>query len=697
MKSFKLNPVCAALAGVFALAAVPALAQQQAKTLPEVVVEGNRETTYGATGNTAGALGERALRDTPFSVEVVTSKEIANQQATLIDEALKFDPAVASFNNGYIGESSGITIRGLQLDLLNGYKIDGLAMPNWASDVPLEHFEQVELLKGLSGFMYGFGQPGGIVNFVTKRSTAVPTASATLGYMNDSVFRGHADFGGRFANNRFGYRVNAVREQGDTFVDDGYIKRTSASVALDAALTPDLLWSVDALYQKRRTDGTYFALYLDPGVDVPPPISGSRRLAQPFTFHETEHRSVGTELLWQIAPQWDLRLAYRKSDQDRENADSEIVVNDNAGNYTEGQYRWLTRYKQEQARATLAGKFATGPIGHHIVAGVSSLQQDREAAQFGFAVLGTGNLASPGLFEDPMQPLDRNTLPTSEITERAVFLSDTLAFNKQWSAILGLRYSNFEQDAFDSDGTVSTRYSRSPVTPTVALIYKPVEPVSLYGSYVESLEAGGAAPLGTNNAEEVFGPLRSKQLEFGVKADYRNWGMNAALFRIERGLEYINDANFYVQDGETRYDGLDVSGHVRFARQWTFNAGAMWLDARNVEGAPEVRGRRGEGAPRFTAKAKLDYAVPQVAGLTLSGGAQYVGRRAVQADNTNFVDDFVLFDLGARYQTKAGGTPLTFRLNVDNVANEKYWVPSYGFFLTQGAPRVIRASVQMDF
>lgn len=55
------------------------------------------------------------------------------------------------------------------------------------------------------------------------------------------------------------------------------------------------------------------------------------------------------------------------------------------------------------------------------------------------------------------------------------------------------------------------------------------------------------------------------------------------------------------------------------------------------------------------------------------------------------------FDLGARYVIAAGDTPITFRFNVDNVANNAYWSSSLGGYLVQGQPRTFKASVTVDF
>ena len=47
--------------------------------------------------------------------------------------------------------------------------------------------------------------------------------------------------------------------------------------------------------------------------------------------------------------------------------------------------------------------------------------------------------------------------------------------------------------------------------------------------------------------------------------------------------------------------------------------------------------------------------------------------------------------------TTDGGKAVTLRFNIDNLTNEKYWLPSWGFILAQGAPRTFRASATINF
>ncbi|PLC42529.1 TonB-dependent siderophore receptor [Ralstonia pickettii] len=709
------TPLVRRLALVFAAMGAGASAYAQQSTtqvdLPATQVTAGKSAAYGAKQASTGALGDKAVLDTPFTINVATQELIQNRQAQTIGEVFKGDPAVTANNDGYIGEASNITIRGLQLDLLEGYKVDGLAVPNWGSDVPLEHFERVELLKGLSGFMYGFGTPGGIANFVTKRPTNTFGGSATFGFTSGGTLKESLDVGARVGPTKaLGARLGVVHEEGDTFVDGGHIKRDSASLALDARITPDLQWSFDGLYMQRNVQGAYYGIIpgQDFGVPVtefvrtPRAIDGSQRVSSRGSYYETEIKSVGTELNWAATPDWNVRAAYRYTQQNRGNADSAIQLTDNAGNFSELQYSSYQRYQYSQAQVMANGKVRTGPIEHELVFGTSWQSLTQATGGFASTLLGTGNLYDTSAFVSsgatPMRvPSSDGLARTSRIDQTSVFASDTAKFNEHWSVLGGLRYTRFNQTGYNTDGSTSAKYTREPITPTLAVMFKPVQPVTLYTSYVESLEAGATAPITALNAGTVFGPLKSKQIEVGAKAELHDWTFGAALFQVQRGLAYLRPDNVYTQDGMTRYRGLELSARGKLARDWTLLGGVLFMNSENTESDASVLGKRAYGSPRFKATAYVEYAVPPVPGLVLSAGGQYVGNAALEADNSNIVPGYHTFDVGARYSTKVGGKPVTLRFNVDNLTNEKYWLPSWGFILVQGAPRTFRASATVYF
>ncbi len=58
------------------------------------------------------------------------------------------------------------------------------------------NWKRIEVLNGLSGFLYGGANVGGAVNYVLKRPTSTPIANLTLGNYGGGQFFTHADLGG---------------------------------------------------------------------------------------------------------------------------------------------------------------------------------------------------------------------------------------------------------------------------------------------------------------------------------------------------------------------------------------------------------------------------------------------------------------------------------------------------------------------
>lgn len=691
--------------------------QRKTTVLEGIRVDATAVDAYRSDNALAGALGNRTLLDTPFSIDAVTEELIKNRQANNINDVFKGDASTTPFSNGYSGENSAFSVRGLQIDELNGYRINGMSVPAWATDIPVEHFQQIELLKGLSGFMYGFSQPGGMLNFVTKKPTEQPTATFRLGYTSRSTITEEADLGGRFGkDHQFGYRLDAINEQGGTYVDGGYIKRKSVSLGLDWRINDQLTWHFDSLYQDRHIRGAIYGVIpcqdfgvCEPAgpqfVSIPSPLKGSQRLSSTDTGYGTSMRMATTGVTWSISPDWTFSADAAMTLQGRSNRDSAIFLLDNQGQYLEHQYLGYSDYLYRSAQAMLNGRFETGPLRHDVVVGAAWQKNMQRYGDniFDEADLGIGNIHNPSDFPQSPIPLIRHVRNASSETQGAVFASDTIAFSEQWQALLGLRAIDYTQSGYNyfTDGKRNALYERKPVTPTVALMYKPAAWMTVYASYVKSLEEGTSVPAGQGyaNEGETFAPMTSKQYELGAKFAQDNWNLNAAVFRIERGLAYSvvrDNQRFLTQDGQVRFDGFELSGQTRLGSQWTLLGSAMWLDATNERADPTVEGKRAFGSAHFQASSYIEYAVPTMPGWVLTAGGRYVGNRPLESNNSNIAGAYHTFDAGTRVTTRLGQYPVTFRLNLDNITNEKYWLVGWESIMNQGAPRVLRASVEFS-
>ena len=683
------------------------------------------DSAYRVKDANINVLGKKPLKDAPYSVEVYSSELMKNKQARSLANITKGDASIDLLVDNLASENNQVNIRGLRVSGSISHRVDGLVAMVRSGNLPVEHMERVDILKGAGGFLHGIASIGGIINYVLKRPTDEPYRSLSTQVMDSGLALVHADAGGRFgADNRFGYRVNLVHEAGDTYIKgndnlaDGESRRRSGSIALDWEITPDLLWQFDALFAEHKRSGgiTGFITNSDGSANnldvVQPraPFRADRRYAPSFIFFRSVHELYTTDLTWDFAAEWRLKLAYRHSENLR-NIPSAWLMFDSGSSDSYSLFladNYFHIVKEQQWQAVVNGAFTTGPITHELATGISyryytstnSLTNPNYQNEV-FGLNNVGELSNPVDVTNPFsQFYDYSSVkPGPDIwaytAYNDVFLSDTLRLGENWDVILGLRHINLRNKRLNS----STSYDKSAMTPTLAIVYRPVEGLSLYSSYIEDLSQGATAPRTAANANQVFPPQVSRQYEFGAKAEYNDWSASAALFRIEQALTYITPDNVFNQDGEARYQGLELNGKFRFGRHWLLTASAMWLDATNQKTTGgTLDGKRIAGVSREQASLYGEYRMPGIP-LTLTAGARYVGKRPVDTNSRFYLDDVTLFDMGARYETKVAGKRLTLRLNVDNLTDEAYWHTrgAAANFLHQGMPRIFKFGAEVEW
>jgi iron complex outermembrane receptor protein len=676
---------------------VPApVGTQGSTTLPEVAVTAtavDNISLHLQNKVSAGALGSRSQLETPLSTTVITREDLSERQISKLGDVFALDAAVTDTGGSNTSWASYMMVRGLELDWQSAYRINGTPFMSYAITLPYEHFEQIDLLKGASGFMYGFGSPGGLINYTTKRPTEETTRSIEVGYKSNSIWTESVDLGGRFGENKmFGYRLNAVNERGKAY-NDGLVDRQSISLGLDARLTQDLTWYFDSLYQKRNTENQTTAIYVT-GTALPSAIrDDSQRLNSKGKFLHTDFEFYSTGLKYQLAPEWLASVNYSQSFSKRNRNEGTLFLTNAAGDYTENRSHTTESHRFDQMQALLEGKARTGSIEHQLVFGAAWQKQYNNYSVYAANALGGGNIFSQNnnsFYSTGELP----ALPSGEVTQRAVFASDTLKLSERWSVLGGLRYTKYEQ----SGGV----YSEDIVTPTAALMYKLEPTTMLYTSYMESLEPGRVVGATYANRNALLKPLVSKQYEVGIKSEHARWSGTAALFRIERPSEYEKpaavpgDPGTLVQDGESSYQGLELGATGKVGTQWQLSGNLMWLDATYDKG-PDNIGNRVAGTPELMATTRVVYTVPGVAGLKLMADAKYTGDTQLNAGNTIKVGSYTLLNMGAIYSVNLGGYATTFRASVNNVTNEKYWAFQYENYIRPADPRTFSLSARVDF
>lgn len=677
----------------------------------------------------AGTLGSRSNLETPYSTETVTAKEIENKQATTIAKLFEGEAGVIATGNTYNLNAYAVSVRGLPLDLVNGYKIDGHPFQMYGVELPLELFEQVQLLKGATGFLYGVGSPGGTINYISKKPTTGQVLSVDAGYSSDRIFSQHIDVGGHVGqDDRYGYRFNAVNEHGEAF-NGTDVSRKAASLYLDAQITPRLKMHVNGLYQTRDLKGgiTNIAIsgagtYAYSGTSLPSAISGSKNLTayDQDAYYNSKVWTASTGLDWNINDNWRLDASYSRTYKQIESADETIYLRNALGDYNVAFRRFYRpTLVFDSAQSHLEGEFNTGWLKHKVVLGVDGQRLTRDlnignpalnpSTNTGgqnyvyspTAIYPSGNLYGDSLSLSYTGTAPRDSFRISNWWTRSAFISDTLSVSDQWSLLLGLRHFDYSNKNYYVAGNIVSSYHKKPLTPTYALLYTPTKNTTFYASYVESLEDGGTVGSTYQNAYATLSPIESKQYEIGVKSEHKDWAVSSALFRIERGTGYANPQNYFVNDGLVRYQGLEANGSYRVTDGLKLLAGGAWIDAEYTKGIASVIGNEPTAVPHFQGNIGFEQNIAYIPGLEVHSTFNYIGQQYVNTTNTLQTKAYNTLSLGGSYKVKVGQQQqLTYRAEINNLLNKNYWVPSTIIGvngLTAGAPRTLSLNIRYDF
>ncbi|ACE83959.1 TonB-dependent siderophore receptor [Cellvibrio japonicus] len=667
-----------------------------------------------------GAWQGRSLQDTPYSLNVYSEELIENLQATTPDQVYRVNPTTQLVRAQHENNQPRIMMRGFSVQ--RSYR-DGVPDDQYNHSATMEDTARIEVLNGLSGFLYGANNVGGVTNYVTKRSTDERVNQLTLSSLGGDSWYTHGDFGGKFdSEGKYGYRVNLVEQGGDGAIKNQEIEKTFYSLAFDGYLFDDFWVQIHGMDYTYDVNGSQTYWYFASGVKRPSADSIDNDISwgQPWTNRWYDYNRYGSNVKWQISERVALRAAYidnrgtRGSESTSNTITSAGTYNQQiSGVYAPGLDTLLSEQKDSGAAAYLDVLFETGAVEHKLTAGYqyNDSFQYRYQNQNGVATnaapinLSGLSMSSPTYIPHPtnVAPVNRGVLILSSNTEyRNLVIGDDITFNEQWSALLGAAYTSITQKT-------GTGYDESALTPSVSILFKPVETLTTYISYIEALEAGVVVPQYYNNNQSVtvvnypgvFDPLTSKQVEVGVKAKVSQLALDAAVFRIEKGLQYyvmIDPANVrFVQDGQQVHQGIELTAIGNLTDNLNIIGGFTWLDAQVEEQNenPALEGKTPVDVAERIMKVRFEYAAPFVPNLNLSASASYNGSSYGNTMNTDKVPGYTLFDIGARYQMDVAKKLVTFRADLHNLTNEHYW---NGFNGTRiGDPRTLMVSATVEF
>ncbi len=680
----------------------------------EIVVTADKayaaDAAYAGKDADLGPLGDRPVADTPASITIVPEALIVNNQARTVNDILRYLPSVeVRDQQGF--EVSRPQSRGFQGSIVQDTRLDGLNIVGTTA-IPAENLASVQVLNGLTGALYGPQSPAGVFDYQLKRPTDAPLLRLVGSFDARGLWTGQVDASATAGP--IGYRFNIVHGEGEGYVDGSHFNRTLISADFDIHLDDFTVIEADASHYETRGYGLPGSIvYFTGGKTVLPAAIDPTRpgYGQPDAGVDLRTDTGLMKFKHDLGGGWKFEVGGLYQNADRGLYGITNTLTDNAGDYTVTKnFTAVPRFTVASNTAALTGTVPIFGLANDIAIGTNGFVNGQYSYRKSIAVaLGTGNLANPTILPTKATPLDGGEYKSARLAVQSIVTSDTLHLDDRIALQGTLSTSFLNSRSWSTTGAVtSADRENGVVSGTVSLTYKPVEAVTLYATYANSVEQGESAPAGTVNVNQILSPYRDREYEAGAKYQLTpDFLISAAGFRMTRPLATTSAVtNIFAVVGTQRNWGGELFGQGSLTPSLSLFGGVTYIDARLVgTGVAATNDGRVVGVPRFKSDVTADFHPAIAGGFALTGAVHYESDRAATNTNTSFAPAYATVDLGVRYTAAWFDHHETLRLNVINIGDKRYFssiadgniVGSPGANTAySGAPRTVMAELEFD-
>ncbi len=669
--SLKLS--AAPLALLLAAACTPAFAQDaepQTWRLDEVVVTGDRSDYSAETASTLRL--PVPIRETPQSIQVLTSTLIEEQQLTTLADATRNVSGVIPALPSEAVLANPI-VRGFEsevfLDGLVAYGDTAVADPSSLAGV-----ERIEVAKGPTSTLFGGGTGapvGGLINLVSKRPEA--ERSGALGFRLGSfdTLQGSADLNLPI-NDRAGLRISAEITDAEDAIDRVTVDRivVNPSFALNLGDTQLTLLGAYNRTEQLEYAGLPAAVAGLPGVD-PFRFSGAtdaprteveNRMLTAIVDHQFSDTLSGTFQLRRYESEFNEYASFPFFAFFPPTGTSYPIIRG-----------WLpVEIGEWTADASLTARFSTGPIEHVLLAGVQYDATNYDGATaFGFAPIGVIDYANPNSDVPFTSVPPIGTVFQNEYRTTAVYVQDQLTIGERLHVLAGLRWSRLDLTEIQG-GTNDV--AEDQLDPRLGVTFDVTDAVSVYAGWA----TGSRLSLFFNGGGTPPKPETSENAEVGVKFADRDLGLSGTIALFTQTRENVPTPDPTTpfssnQTGEQEAKGVELDLIWEPSPQWSVLATYAYTDAqvgRDTDPAtvgdrlPRVPEHAGRVAARYRFTGTLD-GLGIGAGLTAASAAEITLPNSARGDSHVVADAQASYDFG---QWRLG-------LSVENLFDEAYFIP----------------------
>ena len=640
---------------------------------------------------------------TPASVEVITAETIAERgQHNVLDavtqNATGFTASPAPGNGSLAFNTRGFSGNGTVMTLYDGTRLyvgaGTLTFPfdTWSA-------QRIEVLRGPASVMYGEGAIGGAINVISKMPLTTPRNEGEISLDTNLTRRLAVDSGGPI-NKDVSYRVTAIGNMSDGWVDRDKTSNVAVSAAVRVQASDTLAWTLSTDYGDRgplRYFGT-------------PLVNGRLDESLRFKNYNVNDSNIRYRDSWnQLKTEWDVTDAisihnvvyYLNSQRHWKDVES-YAWNPVTGLIDRKSYIEIF-HNQQQTGDRMDATFHGHVLGmmNEFVAGFDVNRIDfahtNNSPFSGASSVNPVNF-DPGLFLSPIA-----TVPSfSSVTDQyALFAEDRLSVTDQFSLVGGVRQ---DQPAIARTDLITPangfEKSFSATSWRAGAVYTPVKDLAFYGQFSTAVDpVGNLITLTLPNKD--FQLASGKQAEIGVKQSF--WGgrgeWTLAGYRIVKNNLLTpdpNDPTKVQQVGQQSSRGIEATAGLALAGGWRIDANTAWLRAKYDDFVQSrtvnFAGNIPVNVPQNVSNIWLTFAFAP--DWSVNGGVQMVGNTFADNANTLTRPSYTLVNAGLQWRPDA---KTTMALRVYNLFDTIYATggPTTQWLL--GMPRTAELSLNVKF
>jgi iron complex outermembrane receptor protein len=609
---------------VAVVAAVAAAEVGAQATLEEVVV--------------TARMRSESLAESPVSVKAFTESDIRSSGIQTPQDFVDLTPNVTLVQTQSTGNSF-LNIRGISSarnsELAAAVVIDGVLLSNPSQlNQQLFDIEQVEVLRGPQGAIYGRNAIGGAITITTKAPGDEHEGEIRIGAESAPGWSVKGYVGGPLSDDgSVKYRLAGSYMDNDGYIDNAYLgeeadpyKDTSMRARLNWDVSDRLSTDFRVSYSKLETQAFYFIIDVEaddtdnpvqvnnPGYNEREFLSASFKfdydlgfatLSGVTAYDDLEETSSGDQ--FNFLPR---EHPYNYFNNDAFGGFIKFLTGDEYTDLSQNQYLEVESVSQE---IRLTGNNESGP---QWIAGAYFIATDRYIStgsqiDRGLGVFNVQKDFRDSVFVNPADPSPQLGILADEQDNFAWAVFGQVAFDitDDLELSLAARYDHDEREntaltppLYDTTGLgivygEKRKESWDAFQPKATLRWRPNDNWVVYGDISRGFRSGGFNQTGVGTAilypgiDDIFDEQISTNFEVGAKGDLLDGRLrlSAALFynELEGAYFFFYDPNTNTQNlgsvPEAEYTGVELEGTALLGEYFTLNFGLGLTDSEITE------------------------------------------------------------------------------------------------------------------